>query len=283
MPDLKPSNPRSFPFVLGDLAMCDRERVEVLLMVKTTHAAEAKRHAIRHTWGRSACYEHARVRVLFLLGNTGHSWQAKALREEQSKFGDILKQPFRDSYYNNTLKLLMGFEYFVRFCSRAKFLVLVDDDYLVNPSALIAYVQGVHQRLLSRFVSGHVWYNAPPQRSPRSKWYMSRERYPFNSFPPYAEAGTLIVSAKFAQDLYIAMQYTNYHPFDDVFLGFVLHKLHIAPVHCRKIFHIRPKKLLKGFISSHGFDNAEMLLEAWKNHRLLSQCADIEEKGISNR
>lgn len=279
LPDLKPYNPRIFPFDIGDMQLCKRERVEVLVFVKTTHAAREKRLAIRKTWGQPDCWT-SQVRILFLFGHTGHSWQSQALREEQAKFGDILKQPFRDSYYNNTLKLMMGFEYFVRHCSTAKFLVMVDDDYLVNPSALMSYIANVHRRLLPRFISGYVWFNALPMRDPKSKWYMSLQRYPFKMFPPYAEAGTLIVSKQLAQDLFIAMQYTQYHPFDDVFVGIVLFKLHIIPVHCKGISHTKPKKLPKNFVTIHGFNKPQALLDAWKQEGLLIRCMQTKINAV---
>ncbi|OON19399.1 N-acetyllactosaminide 3-alpha-galactosyltransferase, partial [Opisthorchis viverrini] len=83
-------------------------------------------------------------RTLFLLGqlkDKNASRESTVLQQnlelEQTKYHDIVQFDFVDSYANNTYKILSAMEFVSSECPMARFVVILDDDFLVHPVNLI--------------------------------------------------------------------------------------------------------------------------------------------------
>ena len=182
-------------------------------------------------------------------------------------FGDIIQQFFEDSYFNNTLKLLMGFQWAVEYCSNARFLAVFDDDYFVNVKNVVTLLKTIKPTEFTNVVIGYVWNNAVPIRIKNSNWYVSLREYPYRFFPPYVSAGSFFLPMMTAERLYIAMQYTKIIRFDDVYLGIAAWKLKMRLLHNPNLyFYYLPYDVFKyrKVIASQGFDDQEFLYKTWK-------------------
>ena len=77
-----------------------------------------------------------------------------------------------------------------------------------------------------------------------------------------------------ARDLHIAAMYTKYLRFDDVYMGLLMHKLLVVPVHLSTVFSFRRahKYQEKAMISSHGFKKPLDIFDTWINVDGFSFC-----------
>ncbi|VEL17062.1 unnamed protein product [Protopolystoma xenopodis] len=70
-----------------------------------------------------------------------------------------------------------------------------------------------------------------PSRNLFSKWYVNHYDWPWDQWPDYLTAGSIVVSTPLARRFAVAQYYTQYFRFDDVFLGIMALKLHCQPIH----------------------------------------------------
>ena len=220
--------------------------------------------AVRKTWAWKS--------GVFLIGQHAQlesDSKVEALRNEDAKFGDIVEGDFIDTYYNLTLKLMMGMRWAVSHCNEANFYFFVDDDFFVSPKntkGTLNTFGGPDKELYS----GYVMRNSAPMRHKISKWYITLEEYPYHLWPPYVSGGALIVSRKTLQDFYYASYFVKRFKFDDIFLSFVAKKLRIAPTHWDNLYFYRPNdSVLNKAIASHGFSDSEELKVIYERQKKL--------------
>ena len=278
---IQPLNERhSYPFVLNCDKKCkdddgNQDDVYLLMLIKSRLQNFEQRQIIRRSWGRQYGMEFQNVRRVFLLGVDPSN---KALQHriglEHQDYDDIAQQFFVDSYFNNTLKMVMGFQWAVEFCSHAKFIAFFDDDYYVNVNRALEMLQRIKDNQLNNLIIGYVWRNAMPIRLKDSKWYISLDEYPYRFWPDYVTAGSFFVPMLTAERLYAAMQFVKIIRFDDVYLGIVAYKLGVTLFHNDELLFyemVYDKFKFRKIIAAHGFKNPEILLHVWKEQRELDK------------
>jgi len=187
-------------------------------------------------------------------------------------FGDIVQQFFVDAYFNNTLKLIMGFQWAVEYCYNAQFVAVFDDSYFINVKNVISMLKTIKPTEFSSTIVGYVWNNAMPFRVKGSRWYISLDEYPYRYFPPYVSSGAFFMAMMAVERLYIGMQYTKTMRFDDVFFGIVALKLKMRLSHNQNIyFYNLPYDIFRyrKVIASDGFDDQEFLYKTWRQQNEL--------------
>ena len=218
------------------------------------------------------------------------------IREEYEEFGDIVQGDFIDSYWNNTLKTMMGLRWATEFCNNARFYAFFDDDYYVSTRNLLRFLRNptnfphyleedvIHfdsGRKLKQLVdfdlpedvklySGFVFHSRP-HRHKFSKWFLDLEEYPFHLWPPYVTAGGFILSKNALKDFYYASYFVKRFRFDDVYLGLIAKKLEIEPFHCEEFnFYKKLPISPQGYrytVASHGFSDPENLERVWNKQK----------------
>ena len=128
------------------------EQLRLLVLVKSALKHFRNREVIRSTWGARR-FSDVPVKTVFLFGlqedekemvvsKDGRNVLLKDLIEEENKkYGDVVRADFIDSYYNNTLKTMMGMRWAVEKCSNFKFIFFVDDDMYVSVKNLLKFVR----------------------------------------------------------------------------------------------------------------------------------------------
>ena len=114
--------------------------IHVVCLVKSAVEHFENRRIIRETWGSETQKANIQIRTVFLLGNpVGNDSLQQSVEEESQTFHDIIQGDFKDEYYNNTIKTLMGLQWATKFCP-SKFYFFVDDDYLVSMENLFVFL-----------------------------------------------------------------------------------------------------------------------------------------------
>uniref|UniRef100_A0A1I8IDI3 OCIA domain-containing protein n=2 Tax=Macrostomum lignano TaxID=282301 RepID=A0A1I8IDI3_9PLAT len=169
--------------------------------------------------------------------------------------------------------MMSSFSWMIAHCQGARFAFFLDDDYVVNPLNLVRFADAIPPESYAGTMAGFVWRNAAPvrrapKRNPQSRWLISYREYPWPMYPAYVSAGAFLVSMPVIKDFTIAMEYTRYLRFDDVFLGILMHKLRIVPLHAERIHSFSPvypdSPSFPGLIASHGYARkADKVRAAW--------------------
>lgn len=118
----------------------------LVFIIKSATNNFKRRSAIRNSWGFERRLSDVMIRTVFLLGIIPpHTKGADKLQElldmEMEQFQDIVQANFYDTYYNNTIKTMMGIKWAIKFCSRSKFYMFVDDDFYVSTKNVLRFVR----------------------------------------------------------------------------------------------------------------------------------------------
>ncbi|THD22497.1 Hexosyltransferase [Fasciola hepatica] len=271
---------RNFVLLVSPPLLCGygaKKTIELLILIKSAHVHTNRRMAIRKLWGDDRCWGGRKVRHVFLLGllNNQTAPRLPQVDREIEIFGDIIQQGFIDHYYNNTYKMLFGIQWAVAFCPEAKWLMFVDDDFFVNPRLVLSFIDSLDPRLQTKLVVGDLAVKAAVLRE-KSKWSVNKTLFSHRSYPNFVQAGAFFMGAPMAVDLYVGSRFTEFFPFDDVFIGLVLNKLLVAPAHMRGLLMYQPnfrkRLILNGSLALHGIRSAERQKWLWHIARLRDMC-----------
>ncbi|KAM4035722.1 beta-1,3-galactosyltransferase 2-like [Anomaloglossus baeobatrachus] len=227
---LAPPYPFPYKFLINQPDKCKNRKPYLVLMVVVQFQDLESRHTIRETWGNESIYDVEVVRV-FLVGlpRIASAQTQDLLEDESVTFGDIVQQDFIDTYYNLTLKTLMGMEWVTKFCPSARYAMKIDSDMFLNVDYLIHNVIYPDLPNCTNYFTGSIFLNTGPLRNKASKWYVPKEIYPNDTYPPYCSGSGYVFSADLAQKIYDVAQELRVIPMEDAFIGICLHELHIPP------------------------------------------------------
>lgn len=230
--------------VCGAGAQDQKENTLLLLAIKTTELNFKNRQAIRQAWGQvgwvagqnsSGGY----VRRVFLIGKEDPIELGVNISEllelENKHYGDILQWNFKDTFFNLTLKDVLFWSWFSRYCHRTQFLFKGDDDVFVNTANIVTYLQDQLKRpnarkTLKDFMVGDVIAAALPDRSIKSKYFIPESFYKGN-YPAYAGGGGVVYSGLLAKRLHRMSKRVHLFPIDDVYVGMCMIRLNAYPIH----------------------------------------------------
>ena len=117
--------------------------IRAVYLVKSALSNAKNRNAIRKTWGYEKRFADVQIRTVFLLGSdvSSESGVQANIDSENEKYHDIIQGDFIDTYYNNTLKTLMGMKWAAEFCQNSRFYFFVDDDFYVSTRNLLRFLR----------------------------------------------------------------------------------------------------------------------------------------------
>lgn len=236
----------------------------LLILVHTSAENFERRKTIRETWG----FRNGHVMTLFMLGDSKSSLVNKGVCTENDIFGDIIQGNFIEDYYNLSYKHAMSLKYTLYHCPRAKYILRVDDDVLVNTPELVDFLKtnlskyGSEKCLICSLKT-----NAPVVRTYRSKWRISFDDYPGRYYPPYCQGWYVLYSPDVIFQLYKELQRHRFFKMEDVLVtGMVADKIkyanHSDSTQLAYVYHhfkFRPNYFLFG-----GYDwDTEYIRKLW--------------------
>lgn len=277
-----------YKYIINEPDKCRSNKTFLLLLIPVApHNSEA-RNAIRMTWGNESVAEGI-VRLFFLgVKNTTRDprvreLEQRVLRAESRQHRDMVQQDYIDSYYNLTIKTLMGMHWVSRYCPSTKYVMKADSDMFVNTEYLV-------QKLLKAnipremYFTGYLMRGYKPNRNKNSKWYMSPELYPSGSYPTFCSGTGYVFSGDMAKRIYATSLSIRRLHLEDVYVGLCLSKLNIEPALPPNEFLFNHWKVsyssckYSQLITSHEFQPAE-LLKYWQHLQINKDRACKMPKG----
>ncbi|XP_068176298.1 beta-1,3-galactosyltransferase 2 [Antennarius striatus] len=220
-----------YPYILNEPLKCrDAPPFLVLLVVAEPGQTDA-RNAIRQTWGNESVAGGLGFVRLFLLG-TGRSSDTSlqgSIEEESRLHHDIIQQAYQDSYYNLTIKTLMGLNWVATHCPHAAYVMKTDSDMFVNTEYLLQKLLKPELPPRQGYFTGYLMRGYAPNRNKDSKWYMSPELYPSERYPTFCSGTGYVFSGDMAGRIYRASLGIRRLHLEDVYVGICLAKLRIDP------------------------------------------------------
>lgn len=198
----------------------------LLILVASAPAYFDRRRDIRQTWASDSSLN-PRWKTIFMLGQTRNSNHSKQLSREEAYYGDLIRADYFEDYWNQTLKIEMGFEWAAKYCNFT-FLLKADDDVFVNTPALLSLLDNTKTPKTGLYL-GHLYKHPRVQR--KEKWLVTQEEYNETHYPDFCAGSGYILS----QDVIVSFVniFNNIPKFriDDVYVGMLAKEAGVIPRH----------------------------------------------------
>ncbi|XP_020230191.1 hydroxyproline O-galactosyltransferase GALT3 [Cajanus cajan] len=172
-----------------------RKRLVLLIGVFSTGNNFERRMALRRSWMQYEAVRSGEVAVRFFIGLHKNSRVNFELWTEAQAYGDIQLMPFVDYYSLISLKTIaiciMGTKIIP-----SKYIMKTDDDAFVRIDEVLSGLKGKPSEGL---LYGLISSKSSPQRDEDSKWYISEEEWPYDTYPPWAHGPGYIISRDIAK------------------------------------------------------------------------------------
>lgn len=232
-------SPAAYRYILNQPNVCKKRAPFLVFMVPVAPADSASRDAIRKTWGARGLIRNVETLTLFYVGlhYEGHTSNIHdELKRESMEHGDIIQMDFQDNYFNLTIKTMMIMNWLANHCQSASFAMKVDADIFVNVFYLIKLLGDSPRH---GYITGSVIGDGKPRRDMNSKWYLSEDLYPEDTFPPYVSGAGYVFSMDLAKKISWASRFVRIIPLEDVYVGLCLRVLRVRPVYSQSLLSLR--------------------------------------------
>nr|XP_005283866.1 beta-1,3-galactosyltransferase 5-like [Chrysemys picta bellii]XP_023963667.1 beta-1,3-galactosyltransferase 5-like [Chrysemys picta bellii]XP_042697345.1 beta-1,3-galactosyltransferase 5-like [Chrysemys picta bellii] len=196
----------------------------LLILVTSAPGNSEPRQVIRRTWAAHEGQTANQWQSVFLVGQSADIGVAHGIQREQQEFGDILIGNYQDTYRNLTLKVMHGFKWVAERC-RPSYILKTDDDCFVNTDRLPEFLLE-HNTIKTGLYAGSLFSREKRQviREPSSKWYVSRQDYRPDEYPPYASGIGYILSLDAVERILWAAEHVHPIPVEDAYVGILAEK-----------------------------------------------------------
>ncbi|XP_049572501.1 beta-1,3-galactosyltransferase 2 [Syngnathus scovelli] len=228
--EYKMLRPETYSYLLNQPDVCKKRSPFLVLMVPVAPLDLSARDAIRETWGAAG----QDTITLFYIGvpKAGQVRRIQDMLEvESKKYSDVIQMTFVDSYQNLTIKSMMIMNWLANYCPNATYAMKVDADTFVNVFYLIRILRNSPR---SNYITGSVIADGKPSRNRNSKWHLSEQLYPEDSFPTYLSGAGYVFSIDVAAKVSWASKFVRWIPLEDVYMGLCLRVVGVRPVYAIK-------------------------------------------------
>lgn len=171
------------------------KRLVLLIGVFSTGNNFERRMALRRSWMQYEAVRSGEVAVRFFIGLHKNNRVNFELWTEARAYGDIQLMPFVDYYSLISLKTvaicIMGTKVIP-----SKYIMKTDDDAFVRIDEVLSSLKGKPSEGL---LYGLISSKSSPQRDEGSKWYISEEEWPHDTYPPWAHGPGYVISRDIAK------------------------------------------------------------------------------------
>uniref|UniRef100_A0A0M3HXP6 Hexosyltransferase n=1 Tax=Ascaris lumbricoides TaxID=6252 RepID=A0A0M3HXP6_ASCLU len=193
----------------------------LLIIVHTAVSHVKERQAIREMWGNIRLYDKYKSAVVFALGETTNETLRRIIKQESTRYRDIIQQNFLDAYKLLVLKGLMWIRFVAEYCPKVPFIMKLDDDVAVNYIAVLRFLTiRVRRKLLpnKRLIMCRLMDGSPAIRDKNNKWYISSAEYPNDVFSAYCSGLAFIITSDLIRPMMKEAQKSKLIWVDDFFL-----------------------------------------------------------------
>ncbi|XP_077552364.1 beta-1,3-galactosyltransferase 5-like [Haemaphysalis longicornis] len=213
-----------------------QQHLRVLYFVYTAPQHQERRRFLRETIGDSRVASFVNSSLIFFVGKTADNELQHRLEAEAEREGDLVQLDFVDVYRNLTLKFIGATQWLSKHgClnSSARFVVKLDDDIIINVVRLDGYIRDLSTApiAVSRNIYGARLRNLRPDRDNTSKWFVSTEEYPGDSYPVCCSGTAFLMRAPVLEALINASAHVSFFPLEDVYAtGFLRQAANVSLV-----------------------------------------------------
>lgn len=197
----------------------------LLILVSSAPGNFKRRDHIRRTWAIDNSTK-PRWKTAFLVAQTPEQKVSNLLLTENEIHADLIRADYNDHYWNQTLKLLMGFEWAARYCNFS-FLLKADDDVFVNLPKLIFFLNDSATPSEKLYMGNAI---RSPCASRQGKWQIYKEEYDEERYPDYCSGFGFILSHDVVTLFVEVFDLVPNFRIDDVYIGMLAHKTGIEAV-----------------------------------------------------
>ncbi|XP_021757001.1 hydroxyproline O-galactosyltransferase GALT3-like [Chenopodium quinoa] len=199
-----------------------KRRVVLLVGVFSTGNNFERRMALRRSWMQYEAVRSGIVAVRFLIGFHKNAEVNLDLWKEAQAYGDIQLMPFVDYYSLISLKTIAVCILGTKIIP-AKYIMKIDDDAFVRIDVVLSNLK---EKSASGLLYGLISFQSSPHRDQDSKWFVSEEEWPKDSFPPWAHGPGYIISRDIAKYIVRSHQERDLKLFklEDVAMGIWIEK-----------------------------------------------------------
>ncbi|XP_033745399.1 beta-1,3-galactosyltransferase 1-like [Pecten maximus] len=218
-------NPHNFGYLLNPDEICEGN-VYLIIYVHTAPPNFHKRQMLRQTWGQKSILHQYRSKMVFVMGAVADRRVMEKVKMEHAHYGDVVQKDFVDSYRNLTYKGIAALNWVSTYCSNATYALKTDDDIMVN---IFQLVFKLTSEIESRFgtkdlILCNQWLRMKVLRDKKSKWYIPKEDFEPNYFPPYCSGSAFILSIDVIKKMSAVAKYVPFFWVDDYYVTGMLAK-----------------------------------------------------------
>ncbi|ESO82390.1 hypothetical protein LOTGIDRAFT_134585 [Lottia gigantea] len=198
----------------------------LVILVLSVHHRTEERRVIRETWGRVAHGQSwpgktipEKIKIVFLFGlpQVQIKYNTELVKRESEVHRDIVMFEFSETYFNLTLKVLMGFKWIKELCPTTQFVMKADEDIFVDVPQLVARL---HTPEWTNKISGLLFTIDKTHR--KGKYRVSESLYPFQYYPPHVKGNIYVMPTDIAMKLLNISEYMPYLNMEDVHITGIL-------------------------------------------------------------
>ncbi|XP_068177936.1 beta-1,3-galactosyltransferase 1-like isoform X1 [Antennarius striatus] len=222
--------PTNYRFLIDHKDVCKTNNPFLVLITPAAPKNVRARNVIRQTWGNETLVQDKVVVHLFVLGLPGGSDAEevqKSLNEENLQHQDLIQSNFVDTYHNLTIKTMVLMHWLATRCPKAAYVMKIDTDMLLSVENLLTMLQRPNIPK-TNYLTGYIMRNIPVVRSMNSKWYVSEEMYPENTYPPYPLGTAYLLSNDLPAKFVEISKSVNYCTVEDAYIGMCMKKLELS-------------------------------------------------------
>ncbi|CAF1220814.1 unnamed protein product [Rotaria sp. Silwood1] len=251
-------NPHDFSYILNPgYSVCNTNNSSSIYILVYVHSGPTnyrRRIVIRETWSTRTLFSD--LRLIFMIGKTSDENIMKSIQYENEIYQDIVQEDFIDAYKNLTYKGIMALKWISIYCSKVKYILKVDDDIVVNTFTLINHLKFLDKLnpVREQTILCLLWQAMTVMRDSKSKWYLSKEDFPLDLFPPYCSGSAYILTGDMAAKMYNASLYVPFFWVDDYYItGAVASAANVTYTQLGSLYTIPEQIAHSRFMSSKAF------------------------------
>ncbi|VDI05263.1 beta-1,3-galactosyltransferase 1 [Mytilus galloprovincialis] len=233
-------NPHNFSYLKNPVNICSEKDIYMITYIHTSPKNFHKRQTIRSTWGDKRLLEQYKTKIVFVMGRVEDTKVMNKLDLENAHYGDIVQEDFLDSYKNLTYKGIAALKWISNYCNNTVFTLKTDDDILVNIFKLVKHLKEIVEFQLGHknLILCNQWLRMAVLRDKNSKWYIPKEDFTPDYFPPYCSGSAFVLSTDMTSRMYNASLYEKFFWVDDYYITGML------PSHIK----VKQKRLNEAYI-----------------------------------
>ncbi|XP_041462560.1 uncharacterized protein LOC121413702 [Lytechinus variegatus] len=265
----------------------------MIVLISTPPNHGEVRKAIRETWCGQQEVLGETIRCVFILGEMSSETDEMRyqLRQEDIKYGDLVRASFQESFQNLTLKVVLGLKWISENCRHTKYFYKGDEDMFVNFNNIISYIKGLESQnrgeTLTKFFVGSRMYSSIrfspniPEHKGYKRYHVPDKMYFGHFYPPYCSGGGYVLSAETVPDLYQESLRTSLINVDDAFQGILTKRLGYGPIGNSGFKNWGGKTDTcslrdKNTMTIHGIGkDAKNLYNVWNTYNAEANCTDF--------